>query len=299
MELPFFKIWVKDFLGDNRVSAMTTEQVGAYFLLLLHAWQEQPPATLPNDDILLARLARLDADRWQACRQVLSCFAVTRDGRRLEQKRLLAEYADAVRKRKLRSDAGKKGAEQRWQQNQTLGWQTHSNAIGLPMAKECDSGSGFGSGSLEAKTKSEAEVRPPVRDGPRDGQEWPHFLTGEWIHYCRGAAKHRNPDEMLPFFIDLCETAEVPPERIRDGIRDPKRPKRQAPWQFEKWLIPPAAMRPDPGAIAAAAKASEARANIERIRREKADPNNRPLAEVLADPALREKLDRARGKRDG
>ena len=150
LDLPFFPIWVKDFLGDNRVAAMTTEEVGAYFLLLLNAWQEEPPATLPNDDVLLARMARMDAGRWMGCRNlVLPCFGQTRDGRRLVQKRLKAVYDEAVQKSSKRSDAGKKGAIARWQ--------PHGNAIDLPMAKTCDSGYGSDSSS-EGENKSASEV---------------------------------------------------------------------------------------------------------------------------------------------
>jgi len=56
---PAFQYYPKDFLSSRKVTVMSAEQVGAYWLICSHAWLSTPPGTLPDDDQLLARLARL------------------------------------------------------------------------------------------------------------------------------------------------------------------------------------------------------------------------------------------------
>ena len=40
---PYFPFYPDDFASDGKVEAMTTEEVGAYTLLLCKAWREDPP----------------------------------------------------------------------------------------------------------------------------------------------------------------------------------------------------------------------------------------------------------------
>jgi uncharacterized protein YdaU (DUF1376 family) len=110
---PYFNFYPDDFSSDRNVEAMTTEEVGAYILLLCKSWREDPVATLPNDDRLLARWARLSPDRWAACKAaVLSCFRTGTDGR-LYQKRLRLEYDRLRRIQKTRHEAAKVAANVR------------------------------------------------------------------------------------------------------------------------------------------------------------------------------------------
>ena len=111
--LPHFAFYPKDFSADALVEAMSTLQVGAYILLLCKAWQADPPASLPNDDAVLARYARLSPAEWSAAKAgVLAPFRLGTDNR-WHQKRLRQEYEHAVRVRKARSEAGKKGGRPR------------------------------------------------------------------------------------------------------------------------------------------------------------------------------------------
>lgn len=135
---PYFPIYVTDFLGDQRVQAMTTEEVGAYVLLLLMAWQETPRGSLPNDPELLARWARCDGKRdgkmanaWVAIsKRVLPCFEVRADGR-LYQKRMESICADLEDLSAKRSAAGRLGASKRW----TTGTFANGKTVAKGMAK--------------------------------------------------------------------------------------------------------------------------------------------------------------------
>ena len=92
---------------------MSTASVGAYILLLCHAWQQEPRGTLPNNKRLLARWARLSVDEWdEISTEVLLAFK--QEGNTLVQPRMVAEATDAESRRQKLSDAGKRGAENRW-----------------------------------------------------------------------------------------------------------------------------------------------------------------------------------------
>src|SRR4051812_39024339 len=101
---PVFAFYPGGFSSDPHVEAMSTLQVGAYMLLLCKAWQAEPPASLPNDDQILARLARVDPDVWAEIKWgVLVPFRLGTDGR-LHSKRLRQEYDEALRRMKAASE---------------------------------------------------------------------------------------------------------------------------------------------------------------------------------------------------
>lgn len=108
-DYPYFPFYVKDFVADIKVQAMNTECVGAYLLLLCAAWQENPPATLPQDDAILAAYSRLTPGRWQELKPViLSPFRI--DNRRYLQPRLRREYDKLA----YRSEKASESANARW-----------------------------------------------------------------------------------------------------------------------------------------------------------------------------------------
>ena len=86
---------------------MTTEEVGAYVLLLCKAWCETPPGSVPDDDCVLARWTRLMPDVWLVAKvRVMAAFTRGTDGR-WHQKRLRAEFAKFVKIRRQKSEAAK------------------------------------------------------------------------------------------------------------------------------------------------------------------------------------------------
>ena len=109
-ELPYLQMWPKDYLADTR--HLTTEQHGAYLLLIFEAWL-RPSCSLPDDDEILSRLAGMSSAQWARNKDAVMAFW-KRDGRRKEwtQKRLQKEREKAASKSRIAKDS----AASRWNQ---------------------------------------------------------------------------------------------------------------------------------------------------------------------------------------
>jgi len=68
--LPYMQLYTSDYLADT--AHLTTEEHGAYLLLIMNYWQRGKP--LDNTDERLAHVARLSVDRWIEVEPVLSEF---------------------------------------------------------------------------------------------------------------------------------------------------------------------------------------------------------------------------------
>ena len=101
---PWFAFYPGDFLSSNRVAMMTTEEIGAYILLLCHEWQD-PRCSLPNDDIVLSTLAHFGKDLVR----LKGCFRTIRG--RLVNDRLYKEW----KKTREKSQLARKSVSIRWQ----------------------------------------------------------------------------------------------------------------------------------------------------------------------------------------
>lgn len=129
---PYFPFYPKDFVTDEKVMNMCTEAVGSYIRLLCAAWIANPPATIPNDDAALARLAGLTPLRWAELRaEVLSAWSPTKDGR-LTQRRLACEYHKADRKIRAARRNGKLGGRPSGSGKETQGFATANPMGGIP-----------------------------------------------------------------------------------------------------------------------------------------------------------------------
>lgn len=108
---PYLSIEVDAFTSDELVEAMSTEEVGAYFLLICKAWKSEPPCTIPDDDKTLARWARMSVRRWLACKEkVLAPWKIDAPGR-LFQKRLRESFAHVTAQVEKKKAAGAKGGK--------------------------------------------------------------------------------------------------------------------------------------------------------------------------------------------
>jgi len=104
MSAPFMQLYIADYLGDTQ--HLTTEQHGAYLLLLMAMWRAG--GRLPNDPAKLARIARVSARRWHIVgAEVMPFFEV--EGDQITQKRLEREHQKALSISEKRSVAGKAG----------------------------------------------------------------------------------------------------------------------------------------------------------------------------------------------
>ena len=81
--LPYMQLYTSDYLADT--AHLTTEEHGAYLLLLMNYWQRAKP--LDNSNGRLAHVARLSAERWAAIEPVLAEF-FTIDGDTWTQARI-------------------------------------------------------------------------------------------------------------------------------------------------------------------------------------------------------------------
>jgi uncharacterized protein YdaU (DUF1376 family) len=68
--LPYMPLYVADYLAD--AAHLTALQHGGYLLLLMNYWQRGKP--LPNDDVQLARIARMGRKEWNANKAELRSF---------------------------------------------------------------------------------------------------------------------------------------------------------------------------------------------------------------------------------
>lgn len=151
--LPYFPFYVRDFVADGKVESMSTEEVGAYVLLLCKAWHETPPCSIPNNDAVLSRWSRIEPQRWAACRiAVLHCWTLNAQDNRYYQKRLQSEYRKLRELQNLRSRAGVKGNTKRW----------HSDRKAISRASESESESE--SPTVDVSHQPRARERTPRDD---------------------------------------------------------------------------------------------------------------------------------------
>jgi len=121
---PFMQLYVADYMGDTQ--HLTTEQHGAYLLLLMTMWRHG--GRLPNDASKLARIARVNLRRWHSVSpEVMAFFTV--EGDAITQKRLSEEYQKATSISEKRSASGKAGGEAKALKSKQQGL---ANAIVLP-----------------------------------------------------------------------------------------------------------------------------------------------------------------------
>jgi|CXWL01.1.fsa_nt_gi uncharacterized protein YdaU (DUF1376 family) len=108
MAKPFwFPFYPGDFLASSKVALMTTEEIGCYFLLLCHAWQD-PMCSLQNDDEILKKLSRFSGN----LDAVKACF--TQKNGRLINNRMYGEWVKSKKIRRLKRKAGVMGMMKRW-----------------------------------------------------------------------------------------------------------------------------------------------------------------------------------------
>lgn len=100
-------IWMPIYIGDYLSDTMhlSTEQHGAYFLILLYGWRNG--GLIPSDDESLAQICRMPLELWKNNRQVISRFFIC--GETWTQKRQLAEIEKASNRRDAAKTNGIKG----------------------------------------------------------------------------------------------------------------------------------------------------------------------------------------------
>lgn len=122
-KLPFLPLDVDAYFGATR--HLTTEEHGAYLLLLMEAWR-RPNASIPNDDAKLARLACLSLDRWQAVKgEVLAFWKYDGRSKEYTQERLKKERKYVADKRHKNRD----NAVSRWNKTKKPDANAYANVM--------------------------------------------------------------------------------------------------------------------------------------------------------------------------
>ncbi len=101
-------IWMPIYVGDYLADTMhlTTEQHGAYFLILLYGWRSG--GKIPSDDITLSAISKLSEEVWKKNRAVISGF-FSDLGEYWIQKRQIEEIKKAQGRREAAKSNGFKG----------------------------------------------------------------------------------------------------------------------------------------------------------------------------------------------
>jgi uncharacterized phage protein (TIGR02220 family) len=105
----WFPFYVADYLADTRV--LSTEEHGAYVLLLCEYWINGAPA---NDDVRLAKVVGTTVANWRQIKRILVPEFFTIEGGRLINARAEEERAIARDVFEARVESGKKASAARW-----------------------------------------------------------------------------------------------------------------------------------------------------------------------------------------
>lgn len=124
MSSPFMQLYVADYLGDTR--HLTTEQHGAYLLLLMTMWRSD--GVLSSDPSKLARIAGLTVAKWKRISDDILAFFTPCEGG-FTQGRLAAELTIADEKSEKRSRSGRAGGRAKALKDKKL---AVANAMPLP-----------------------------------------------------------------------------------------------------------------------------------------------------------------------
>lgn len=105
-------LWMPIYIGDylSATSRLTTEQHGAYLLLIMDYWKNGP---LPDDHSVLAQITRMSNDAWSNASSIVLAF-FKHEGKHYHHKRIDAELALAATKKERRVARAKSGAAKRW-----------------------------------------------------------------------------------------------------------------------------------------------------------------------------------------
>lgn len=119
-------LYIDKYLGDT--THLTTEQHGAYLLLLMTAWKRD--GLLPKQEQQLQQIARLTPAAWRKHRDVVMAFFMEVEGG-YTQKRLAEEFDKASRIIATKRENGKKGGRPRKENLDETGRLTETKPTGL------------------------------------------------------------------------------------------------------------------------------------------------------------------------
>ena len=108
-------IWMPLYIGDYLSDTMhlTTEQHGAYLLILMAYWKNKGP--LRNDPQLLASICRMTVDAWSMSQALLmDFFDTTKNPGKITHHRMEKEIYAWMKKKEVFVNRAKKAARAKW-----------------------------------------------------------------------------------------------------------------------------------------------------------------------------------------
>lgn len=219
-------IWMPLYVADYQADTayLTTEQHGAYLLMLMAYWRNGP---IPDNDGIIASITRQTPDAWRSTRAMLEAFFQVSDGVWFH-KRVEAEYDRARRNRQTAHDRAVKAAKARWDAQEML--QALPEAMHEGMLERCPSPS---PSTSQSKAQSQ-EQKSPVADAPAPKKRptgKSQSLT-DWLTDCK--AKGQKPIADDDTIRQWATEAGIPDEYMRLAwlvfTRDWKDKKHQKNW---------------------------------------------------------------------
>lgn len=192
-QFPALPFWTDSYLADTR--HLSTEEHGAYLLLLMEAWR-RPECSLPDNDAMLARLAGLPMASWLVLRDTIMSFW-TRDGRKKEwtQKRLLKERQFVTEKSRSQRDK----AAKRWKEKE----KTDATVMPKGMPEGCPADAPTPTPIIREDTNVSSLSEPAVPDHskPSKRKTYPEDFEAAWKAYPR--TQNMSKAEALPHWGKL------------------------------------------------------------------------------------------------
>ena len=172
-------LYVRDYLGAT--SRLTTEQHGAYMLLIMDYWLNGPP---PDDDAVLASIARLSLEHWSKHRASIERLFTVHGGE-WRHRRIDREIELARDRKKQAVERGKRGARARWRKENG-----HSNRASIEQASDkqwTGDGSSPSSSPTPPQSQSTSKEKEPNGSSPDVDESTPEAkytipLTGGKSH---------------------------------------------------------------------------------------------------------------------
>lgn len=172
-KLSYLPIFFGDFLAST--AEWTGEEQGLYLLLLGHQWSL---GSLPTDPDKVRLISKYSPKAFKSAWSTVSAKFVERDGR-LINTRLEEHRTKAIELANKRANAGRKGAESKWQMDDKPMANATTNASGLPchpiLSSPISQNKTLRSSSEVALATSSSS---PVSDGLKNREELRRAVAG-------------------------------------------------------------------------------------------------------------------------
>lgn len=162
LSMPF---WAEDWATSEAVLNMTWAERGVYITLLAYCWLDKN-CSLPSDAKRLVNLTKIPRKVWERSELIKSCFEVHPElSDRITNAKLLEEWRRSREQSAKRSEAGKIGADARWQSHNKGKYDCHGTLpLTPPLPQEEDLRSSSPREPQEKRPPAKARKKPERTD---------------------------------------------------------------------------------------------------------------------------------------